>query len=227
MGFDPVTVADRASERAIKRYLAQAFPEHGIVGEEFGTTQPDARFRWIIDPIDGTRAFIMGMPTWGTLIGLADGETPVLGVMHQPFTGERFWSAKSTAHMSCADSSKSRRLKTRACPTLDQAVFSATHPDLFATRAEKAVHARIKACARMTRYGGDCYAYCMLAAGHIDVIAEPGLKTYDIAALIPIIERAGGVVTTWDGTSALHGGDILACGDRALHAQILTLIASA
>ncbi len=224
-GFDPVTVADRAAERAILRHLAKAFPDHGIVGEEFGVSRPDATTRWIIDPIDGTRAFIMGLPTWGTLIGLADGDTPVLGLMNQPFTGERFWSTRTSAQMS-SPGRPSRRLKTRACPNLSSAVFSSTHPDLFLQIRERAIHDRLKSQARMTRYGGDCYAYCMLAAGHIDVIVEPGLKTYDIAALIPIIERAGGIVTTWDGASALDGGDIVACGDPALHRQVLKLIAA-
>ncbi len=225
-GFDPVTAADRAAERVIARHLATAFPDHGIIGEEYGIVRPDARFRWVIDPIDGTRAFIMGLPTWGTLIGLMDGSELVLGVMDQPFTGERFWAGSGAAHMRTADG-KTRRIRTRGCADLGQAVFSTTHPDLFATGAEKAVHDAVKAGTRMTRYGGDCYAYCLLAAGHIDVIVEPGLKPYDIAALVAIIERAGGRVTTWDGGPAASGGDIVACGDPALHATVLRVIAKA
>ncbi|MEQ1696859.1 MAG: histidinol-phosphatase [Hyphomicrobiaceae bacterium] len=223
-GFDPVTAADRAAEKAIARHLASAFPDHGIIGEEFGTVRPDARFRWVIDPIDGTRAFIMGLPTWGTLIGLMDGADLVLGVMDQPFTGERFWASATAAHLRTADG-KTRKIRTRACADLGKAVFSSTHPDLFASPGERAVHDAVKASARMTRYGGDCYAYCLLAAGHIDVIVEPGLKPYDIAALVPIIQRAGGIVTTWDGGPATHGGDIVACGDPALHAKVLRVIA--
>lgn len=225
-GFDPVTAADRAAERAIARYLAQTYPDHGIIGEEYGEVLPDARFRWVIDPIDGTRAFIMGLPTWGTLIGLLDGTELILGVMDQPFTGERFWASTGAAHLRTGDG-KTRKIKTRACPDLARAVFSTTHPDLFTTAAEKAVHDGVKSAVRMTRYGGDCYAYCLLAAGHIDVIVEPGLKPYDIAALVPIIERAGGRVTTWDGGPAANGGDIVACGDPALHSKILRVIAKA
>lgn len=225
-GFDPVTAADRAAEKAIVRQLATVFPEHGIIGEEFGIVRPQARFRWVIDPIDGTRAFIMGLPTWGTLIGLMDGDATVLGVMDQPFTGERFWASATAAHLRTADG-KTRKIKTRPCADLGQAVFSSTHPDLFAAGTERAVHDAVKASARMTRYGGDCYAYCLLAAGHIDVIVEPGLKPYDIAALVPIIERAGGRVTTWDGGPAAGGGDIVACGDPALHTKLLRLIAKA
>ena len=223
-GFDPVTKADRAAERAIIRHLAKTFPEHGIVGEEFGTKLPDARYRWVIDPIDGTRAFIMGLPTWGTLIGLLDGGKPVLGLMDQPFTGERFWTSASASQMRTPDGT-TRRLRTRRCGKLADAIFSTTHPDLFQPGPEARVHGALKAGARMTRYGGDCYAYAMLAAGHIDVIVESGLSAYDIVAMIPIIERAGGSVTNWLGGSAAGGGQILAAGDSGLHAQLVRLIA--
>lgn len=225
-GFDPVTAADQAAERAIIRVLGKTFPEHGVIGEEYGTVRPDARFRWVIDPIDGTRAFIMGMPTWGTLIGLMDGDELVLGVMDQPFTGERFWSSASAAHLRTSDG-RTRKIATRDCRELSNAVYSTTHPDLFAAKSEKRVHDSIKAVARMTRYGGDCYAYCLLAAGHIDVIVEPGLKAYDIAALVPIITKAGGRVTTWDGGDPAHGGDIVACGDTELHDAVLAMIKKA
>jgi histidinol phosphatase-like enzyme (inositol monophosphatase family) len=225
-GFDPVTAADRAAERAIAKHLASAFPEHGMLGEEYGSRRPDARFRWVVDPIDGTRAFITGMPTWGTLIGLMDGDQAVLGMMDQPFTGERFWSTRAGAHARDADG-KTRHLKTRACASIGTAVFSSTHPDLFATAKEQRVLDAIKSRVRLTRYGGDCYGYCMLAAGHIDLIVEPGLKPYDIVALIPIIERAGGCITTWDGSPATNGGNIVAAGDPALHEAVLRLIRNA
>ena len=222
-GFVPVTAADRAAERAMCRKLAATFPEHGIVGEEYGIQRPDARYRWVLDPIDGTRAFISGLPTWGTLIGLMDGEEAILGMMDQPFTGERFWSSATGAHLRGADG-KTGRLKTRACSRIEAAVFSSTHPDLFAAGREQKILNAIKSKARLTRYGADCYAFCMLAAGHIDLVLEPGLKVYDIVALIPIIERAGGRVTTWDGASAVNGGNVVASGDRALHDQVLRLI---
>ena len=222
-GFDPVTAADRAAERAMRRQLARTFPDHGIVGEEYGTQRQDARYRWVLDPIDGTRAFISGLPTWGTLVGLMDGDEAILGMMDQPFTGERFWTSASGAHRRGANG-KVRRLKTRACGGLESAVFSSTHPDLFAAGREQKVLNEIKTKARLTRYGADCYAFCMLAAGHIDIVVEPGLKVYDIVALIPIVERAGGRVTTWDGASAVNGGNVIASGDPALHDKMLRLI---
>ena len=228
--FDPVTSADRDAEKAIARKLAGIFPDHGMIGEEFGETQPDARYRWIVDPIDGTRAFIMGLPTWGTLIGLLDGGAeipgyPILGMMDQPFTGERYYASAKGSFL--RHGGKTRRLVTRACPDLSGAILSSTHPDLFETRQQKRVLAALKDQARMTRYGGDCYAYCLLAAGHIDLIVEPGLQSYDIAPLIPIIEGAGGRVTTWAGEPAAGGGNIIAAGDPALHEAVLSLVREA
>lgn len=222
--FDPVTVADRAAERAIGRALADRWPDHGLIGEELGCTREGARWRWVVDPIDGTRAFIMGSPLWGTLIGLMDGDNAVLGLMDQPFTGERFWSAAKTAHARNADG-KPRRIRTRERPRLADAILSTTHPDLFARGAETEAFARLKGKVRMTRYGGDCYAYCLLAAGFIDLVVEAGLKPYDVVALIPIIERAGGRITTWDGKPATAGGRILAAGDPRLHEQAMRVLA--
>lgn len=226
-GFDPVTAADRAAERAILKHLKAVFPDHAVLGEEYGITGPEgARFKWVIDPIDGTRAFITGLPTWGTLIGLMDGERAVAGVMDQPFIGERYWAGASGAHFRMQDG-KTRKLKTRACSSLAQAIFSTTHPDLYVSRAERRLLESVKSQTRMTRYGADCYAFCQLAAGFIDVIVEPGLKPYDIAALVPIIEKAGGVVVTWDGGNAANGGDVIACGDPALLGDVLALVAEA
>lgn len=221
-GFDPVTVADQAAERAIAKQLRARFPDHGMVGEEYGSTNPGARHQWIVDPIDGTRAFIMGLPTWGTLIGLLDGGVPVLGLMDQPFTGERFYAADKGAFL--RHGGRTRRVRTRACDSLSEAVLSSTHPDLFASPREKRVLNALKLEARMVRYGGDCYAYCLLASGHIDLIVEPGLQSYDIAPLIPIIEQAGGRVTTWTGEPAVAGGDIIAAGDPRLHEAVLDIV---
>ncbi len=220
--FDPVTAADRAAERAIVRLIGERYPEHGIVGEEYGDKPGSSPLKWIIDPIDGTRAFIMGMPIWGTLIGLAEGDEPVLGVMDQPFTRERVWSAESASYWRTGDG-RPKRLATRACPRLADAVLTTTHPDLLG-EAELEPFMRVKAQARMTRYGGDCYAYALLAAGFVDVVIESGLKPYDIAALIPIVERAGGRITTWDGKPATHGGRILAAGDPRLHAEAMRVL---
>ena len=224
LAFDPVTAADRAAERVIAKAVSRAFPDHGLVGEEYGTRSAAARFRWVVDPIDGTRSFIMGYPMWGSLIGLLDGESPILGLMDQPYTRERFWSAGSGAYLKVGDS-KARRVATRPCSKLADATFSTTDPDLFAPGDEAAGFAGLKSRARMTRYGGDCYAYAMLAAGFVDVVAEAGLKPHDIVALIPIIEGAGGRITTWDGGPATQGGRILAAGDPRLHAEALRVLA--
>lgn len=223
-GFDPVTVADRGAEKAILKVLAERFPAHGLIGEEYGVTRGDARYRWVVDPIDGTRSFILGSPMWGTLIGLLDGDAPVLGLLDQPYTGERFWAGEKASFLRDARG-KVKKLETRACPRLEDAIVATTHPDLFAPGKEAKGFQRIKQAARMTRYGGDCYSYGLLAAGFVDVVIEAGLKGYDIVALIPIIEKAGGRVTTWDGRPATDGGRILACGDPDLHAQLLEVLA--
>lgn len=222
--FDPVTKADRAAERLIARQLKARFPDHGIIGEEFGAKRETARYTWVVDPIDGTRAFIMGSPLWGTLIGLLDNGKPCLGIMDQPFTGERFWSGQSASFMRIGNS-PAKRLRTRPCARLQDAILTTTHPDLFVGPQQTRALKSFADAVRMTRYGGDCYGYGLLAAGHVDLIVEPGLKSYDIAALIPIIERAGGIVTTWDGASAQSGGDIVAAGDARVHAAALRLIA--
>jgi histidinol phosphatase-like enzyme (inositol monophosphatase family) len=218
--FDPVTKADQGAERAITRLIRARMPEHGIVGEEFGRYQEDAPYQWIIDPIDGTRSFITGTPMWGTLIGLLHDGDPVLGLMDQPFTGERFWADRTSAYMR-AGAGKAKRIRTRACARLSDALMMTTSPDLFERGAEADGFARIKRDARMTRYGGDCYAYCLLAHGFVDLVIEAGLKTYDVVALIPIVERAGGRMTTWDGKPATSGGRIVASGDHALHERVL------
>jgi histidinol phosphatase-like enzyme (inositol monophosphatase family) len=220
--FDPVTEADRAGEAIMRRMIADQFPLHGILGEEFGTERGEAEYVWVLDPIDGTRAFISGIPVWGTLIGLTRNGAPAYGMMHQPFAGERFCGDGQSA--SYAGPTGARRLATRACESLSQATLMTTDPGLFEGE-RKAVYDRIAAQARLRRYGCDCYAYCMLAMGQIDIVIESGLKPYDIVALIPIIEGAGGVVTNWTGGPAAEGGDIIASGDRRLHDKVLTEMA--
>lgn len=223
--FDPVTKADKAAERAIARLIRSRAPSHGLVGEEFGSERADAPLQWVIDPIDGTRSFITGTPMWGTLIGLLHEGAPVLGLMDQPFTGERFWAAEKAAYAREGGAAgKARRIRTRTCPNLSDALIMTTSPDLFAPGAEADGFARVKRAARMTRYGGDCYAYCLLAAGFVDLVIEAGLKSYDVVALIPIVERAGGRMTTWDGRPATSGGRIVASGDPALHDRVLKLL---
>ena len=222
--FDPVTKADRAAERVISKALKARFPDHGIVGEEYGTREGAGRYNWVIDPIDGTRAFIMGSPLWGTLIGLLEDGKPYLGIMDQPFTGERFWSGPAASYMRIGNGAP-KKIKTRACASLADATLTSTHPDLFEGPKQQKALTTLKGAVRMTRYGGDCYAYCLLAAGFVDLIIESGLKSYDIVALIPIVERAGGCVTTWDGKPATSGGNIIASGDPRIHAAAMKLIA--
>ncbi len=222
-GFDPVTAADQAAERAMANLVARTFPDHGIIGEEYGTTGNEARYRWVFDPIDGTRAFIMGQPLWGTLIGLLDGHQPVLGIMNQPFTGERFWASQDAAHYRLRDG-RAKRIKTRGGVKLAAAILTTTHPELFTKDRDAKAFKRLSNEVRMTRFGGDCYNYALLAAGHIDLIVEVDLKPHDIVALIPIVERAGGVITTWNGQPAINGGRIIAAGDKKLHQTALNTL---
>jgi histidinol-phosphatase len=221
--FDPVTAADKAAERVIREAIDTHWPEHGVIGEEYAHTREGARHRWVIDPIDGTRAFIMGSPLWGTLIGLLDEDEPVLGLMDQPFTGERFWTGPRQSYRRDADG-KARRLKARDGVALSESILTTTHPDLLARGKEQKAFARLKSQVRMTRYGGDCYSYCLLAAGFVDLVVETGLKPHDIVALIPIIERAGGLVTTWTGEPATGGGRIIAAGNADLHAEAMAVL---
>lgn len=221
--FDPVTAADRDAENVIERMLAAEWPDHGLEGEEGARRNLDARYRWIVDPIDGTRAFITGAPLWGTLIGVLDKGEPLLGLMNQPYTRERFWSSERGAHTS-EGANPERLISTRPCARLEDAVLSATHPDMFRTPLEIEAFARVKTRVRMTRFGGDCYAYCLLAAGFIDLIVEADLMPHDIAALVPIIEKAGGRVTTWDGQPAIAGGRVIAAGDPRLHEAALNIL---
>lgn len=220
-GFDPVTAADRAGEAAMRQIIKSTFPSHGIIGEEFGNESADAEYVWVLDPIDGTRGFITGLPIWGTLIGLLKGGSPVYGVMSQPFTRERFWGDGGSAHSKGVMGE--RKLRARSCARLEDAVMSSTSPRLFTGDQLKAFEA-LEAATRLTRFGADCYAYCMLAAGQIDLVVETDLKPYDIVALIPIIEGAGGVVTDWQGGPATNGGSIIAAGDRRIHAAAMEIL---
>lgn len=221
--FDPVTAADRGAERVIAKALKAEWPDHGIEGEEYGLKPGTSAYRWIVDPIDGTRAFIVGFPIWGTLLGLVHDEVPLIGMMDQPYTGERFWSGPTGAMMRAIDG-RERRIKTRSCASLADAMFVTTGPDLFKAGGEVAGFEAIKAATKSTRYGGDCYAYCMLAAGHVDLVVEAGLQPYDVAALIPIVEKAGGRFTSWTGGSAARGGRVIAAGDPGVHAAAVKLL---
>jgi myo-inositol-1(or 4)-monophosphatase len=220
-GFDPVTAADRSAESVMRGLIRETFPDHGILGEEFGDERPDAEFVWVLDPIDGTKSFIAGMPAWGTLIGLSRRGKPVFGMMHQPFIRERFSGDAGSARY--RGPAGERALRVRPCAGLGDAILFTTSP-LLMEPPDRAAFAKVENVVRLSRYGGDCYAYCMLAAGHIDLIVETGLKPHDIIPLIPIIAGAGGVVTTWEGASAEQGGRIVAAGDRRAHEAALKLL---
>ncbi len=220
-GFDPVTEADRDGETAMRALIVNTYPDHGIVGEEFGNHQAGAAVTWALDPIDGTRAFICGLPTWGTLIGAREKNRALAGMLCQPFTGERFVGDGTRSQY--AGPGGDRTIRTRSCADIGKATLFTTMPDLFSA-AEQPCYDRVEARAHTTRYGVDCYAYAMVAAGHADLVVEAGLSSYDILALIPVIEGAGGVVTTWDGGPALDGGAVVACGDRVLHGQVLDIL---
>ncbi len=221
-GFDPVTQADRAAEKAMRQLIEEHYPEHAILGEEFGIRE-GGDLQWVLDPIDGTRAFISGMPSWGTLIGLNDRGVLKLGIMDQPFTGERYVAARGGGGCLHHRGSKTQ-LKTRACSSLETAILASTSPDLFTGKLAN-LWRNIARAVRLVRYGGDCYNYALIAAGQIDAVIEPGLNPYDIQALIPIIEEAGGVVTNWHGEAVAQGGNVLATGDRQLHDILLTKLA--
>ena len=216
--FDPVTAADRAAEQAMRALIRESFPGHGVVGEEFGADQGDAEYVWVLDPIDGTKSFISGMPAWGTLIALTHRGTPVLGMMHQPFVGERFSGDGAAAHY--RGPAGERALMVRDCASLADAVLYTTSPRLM-TEADRKQFSKVEEMVRLSRYGGDCYAYCMLAAGHIDLVIETELKPHDIIPLMPIIAGAGGVMTTWEGEPASAGGRIVAAGDKRVHAAAM------
>ncbi len=226
MGYDPVTVADRAAESVIRAAIKARYPEHGIIGEEHGRESGTSPLTWVIDPIDGTKSFILGHLHWGVLIALHDGTRPVVGVTHQPFVGESFvGSAGGSAQW--RRGVDSRVLRTRACSRIADAWAVTTDPRQFASPERRAAFERLAGQVRFLRYGGDCYCYTQLAMGLADVVIESGLQPYDIQALIPLIEAAGGVVTDWRGGSCDQGGDVLACGDPALHREILAVLSGA
>jgi myo-inositol-1(or 4)-monophosphatase len=219
--FDPVTAADHAAETAMRTLIRRTFPDHGIVGEEHGKERPEAEYVWVLDPIDGTKSFISGMPVWGTLIALLRSGEPVFGMMNQPFMRERFSGDGGKAQYQ--GPAGTRDLRVRACAELADAVLFTTSP-LLMTAAERESFGRVEKQARLSRYGGDCYAYCMLAAGHVDLVIEAGLKPYDVLPLVPIIAGAGGVITTWDGGAPHAGGRIIAAGDKRVHAAAMEML---
>ena len=215
--FDPVTAADRAAERAMRAALAERRPRDGILGEEYADAAGESGLTWVIDPIDGTRAFMAGAPTWGTLVSVTDAAGVVFGLIDQPWTRERWWGGRGVPARLRTHAGESA-LTTRDQTMLARATLCSTFPEIGSTE-ERAAFARAAGVARIVRYGLDCYAYGLLAAGHVDIVIEAGLKPYDICAPIAVIEAAGGVVTDWDGGPAHGGGRILAAANEALHAR--------
>lgn len=220
-GFDPVTVADQAGERVIRDAIESAYPDHGIFGEEYGLS-PGNGLTWVIDPIDGTRAFMTGMLHWGILLALFDGQQPIVGVMYQPYTDELFCGNGDEAWLERAG--QSTRLGTSDCKQVAQASLSTTGID-WLSAAERQQFGRLSRQTKLTKFGGDCYLFGMLGMGALDLGVEAGLKAYDIQALIPIVQGAGGVISAWDGGNPSLGGTVLASATQALHDEALSLLA--
>ena len=211
-GFDPVTAADRGAEQAIRKAIAGRYPEHGVIGEEEGDDRPDAEFVWVLDPIDGTRAFISGLPLWTTLIGLRYQGAPVVGLIGQPYLDEMFVGSARGSRL-CRNTHETL-LRVRPCAGLSGALSATTDPSLF-KGDEAAAFERLRKSVRLTRYGCDAYAYAMVAAGAMDLVIETGLKSWDVEAAVPLLAGAGGEVTDWEGCPVgREGGRVLIAGDR-------------
>lgn len=219
--FDPVTEGDRAAEDAMRALLAQHRPDDAILGEERGHKSGTSGLTWVLDPIDGTRAYLSGTPTWGVLIGLVDADGPVLGVIDQPYIRERFKGAAGIREVT--GPSGTTALKTRPARPLSEAILFTTFPEVGTSDEAEGFHAVSRQC-RLTRYGMDCYAYALVAAGQIDLVIEAGLQSYDVTAPIAVIEAAGGVVTDWQGNPAHEGGRILAAANAEIHAAALAIL---
>ncbi len=221
--FDPVTCADLESEDKMRDFIKKARPLDTVIGEERGISPGSSEFTWVLDPIDGTRAFVSGIPVWTVLVGLVKNNVPVLGVVYQPFTDELFIGGLGRSEYIRGD--YSHLTSVRSCSDIDRAFLSSTFPEIgtvIERQAFEAIAKQVKIC----RYGLDAYAYALLAIGQLDIIVEAGLKSYDVQSPIALIEAAGGVVTDWNGGSAIHGGRVLACGDKALHKSAINILSN-
>ncbi|MDO6589220.1 histidinol-phosphatase [Loktanella sp. D2R18] len=223
-GFDPVTVADRAAEQAMRAILKAERPRDAILGEEFGATSGTSGLTWVLDPIDGTRGYISGTPTWGVLISVADENGPLFGLIDQPFIGERFAGGFGVAEV--AGPMGTQPLATLPARALSDAILLSTFPEVGTEAEAKAFHTVAKR-AKLTRYGMDCYGYALLAAGQVDLVIEAGLNAYDIQAPIAVIHAAGGIVTDWTGNPVHEGGQVLAAANLEIHAQALAILQEA
>ena len=219
--FDPVTAADRLSEERMRAILARLRPDDAILGEEFGPKAGTSGLTWVLDPIDGTRGYLSGTPTWGVLISVADATGPIYGLIDQPYIGERFEGGLGRAEVNGPMGRKD--LRCRPPRPLAEAIVFTTFPEV-GTADEGAAFGRVAARARLVRYGMDCYAYALVAAGQIDLVIEAGLQAYDVQAPIAVIEAAGGIVTDWQGRSCHAGGQVLAAASAEIHAEALALL---
>ena len=217
-GYDPVTVADRAAEQAMRAVLAQRRPQDAILGEEFGASDGQSGLTWVLDPIDGTRGFVAGTPTWGVLIAVGPDTGPILGVIDQPYIAERFVGAAGNATMTGPHGGGD--IRTRSERALSDAVLFTTFPEV-GTAEERAGFEAVARHVKLVRYGMDCYAYALLAAGQIDLVIEAGLNSYDIQAPIALIEAAGGIVTDWQGGPVHAGGRVVAAANAGIHKAAL------
>ncbi|MFC3182522.1 inositol monophosphatase family protein [Cypionkella sinensis] len=219
--FDPVTVADRLSEQRMRAILAERRPADGILGEEFAPVAGTSGLTWVLDPIDGTRGYLSGTPTWGVLISVRDADGVIYGVIDQPYIQERFEGGLGRAEVN--GPMGRRALKTRPARPLSEAILFSTFPEV-GTADEGAAFRRVAPKAKLVRYGMDCYAYGLIAAGQIDLVIEAGLQAYDVQAPIAVIEAAGGIVTDWAGKPCLDGGRVLAAANAEIHAEALALL---
>ena len=219
--FDPVTVADRLSEERMRAILARRRPDDGILGEEFGAVPGTSGLTWVLDPIDGTRGYLAGTPTWGVLISVRDAQGPIYGLIDQPYIGERFEGGFGRAQM--VGPLGPRSLRCRDARPLSEAILLTTFPEVGTPQEAAAFH-RVAPWARLVRYGMDCYGYALLAAGQVDLVIEAGLQAYDIQAPIAVIEAAGGIVTDWQGRPCPDGGRVLAAANPAVHAEAMALL---
>ncbi len=218
--YDPVTEADKAGERAIRALISKHYPDHGVLGEEYGADRAEADYVWVLDPIDGTRAFMAGLPLWTTLIALRHRGEPIVGLIGQPFLGEMFVGGASGSRL--VDARGERPIRTRPCSDLSEAIVATTDQNLFEGE-EAQGWAAVRASARLARYGCDAYAYAMVALGRLDLVIESGLKPWDYEPLIPVVRGAGGSVTGWDG-GAIAGGQVIAAGDARCAAAAAALL---
>ncbi|MEZ5769779.1 MAG: histidinol-phosphatase [Paracoccaceae bacterium] len=223
-GFDPVTEADRAAEAAMRTILAERRPDDAVFGEEFGIQPGTSGLTWVLDPVDGTRAFLAGTPTWGVLIAVGGPAGPQLGVVDQPFIGERFIGG--FGHAEVVGPRGRQTLATRAARPLDEAILFTTFPEV-GTETEARAFRSLAARVRLTRYGLDCYAYALVAAGQVDLVVEAGLAPYDIQGPQALIEAAGGIVTDWQGRPAHEGGRVIAAANAEVHAAALEILSTA